>query len=165
MRMEEVRACIDALGYGPVSTYIQSGNIVFCSRSKRPSYVADRIRGALKERFGYEGSVAIRSLTEMRAVVKGAPKAFTDSSDALRCDVLYVLPGLTVKRAMEQLPCHPDVDRIWNGNGVVYYARKDALASKSRLSRVTQMPLYQHLTIRNWRTTNKVLDLMEAADC
>jgi uncharacterized protein (DUF1697 family) len=52
------------------------------------------------------------------------------------------------------------VDAIWAGSGVVYFTRLIAKASQSRLSRVTGMPLYQQLTIRNWNTTTKLLEMV-----
>ena len=37
-----------------------------------------------------------------------------------------------------------------------------ANASKSRLSTITPQPIYSSVTIRNWNTTTKLLELLEA---
>ena len=61
---------------------------------------------------------------------------------------------------MERLPTREGVDRAWLGTGVLYVDRLAARAAQSRLSKVASMPMYQHMTIRNWRTTTELLRLL-----
>jgi uncharacterized protein (DUF1697 family) len=42
----------------------------------------------------------------------------------------------------------------------LYFSRLISRAAQSRLSRVVGTPAYQNMTIRNWNTTAKLLDLM-----
>ena len=44
----------------------------------------------------------------------------------------------------------------------MYFRRVTAKATKSRLSRIVQMPIHKKLTIRNWKTTVKLLAMTEA---
>ena len=53
------------------------------------------------------------------------------------------------------------VDEAWAGKGVLYFSRLDAKASSSRLGKVVARPEYKQMTIRNWRTTTKLLALTE----
>ncbi len=52
------------------------------------------------------------------------------------------------------------MDQAYAGTGVVYFSRLISKASQSRLSRIASMPIYQNMTIRNWNTTTKLLELM-----
>jgi uncharacterized protein (DUF1697 family) len=45
---------------------------------------------------------------------------------------------------------------------VLYFARLTSRASQSQLSRLVGMPVYQSMTIRNWNTTTKLLQLVDA---
>ena len=54
------------------------------------------------------------------------------------------------------------MDRIWAGSGVVYFSRLTSRATSSRLNRVASLPVYQQMTIRNWNTTTKLRDLLDA---
>jgi uncharacterized protein (DUF1697 family) len=47
-----------------------------------------------------------------------------------------------------------------HGDGVLYFSRLISKASQSRLSRIVSIPIYQSLTIRNWNTTTKLLEMM-----
>jgi uncharacterized protein (DUF1697 family) len=52
------------------------------------------------------------------------------------------------------------VDRIWAGSGVVYFSRLTTRATQSRLSRLVSLPIYKDMTIRNWNTTLKLVELL-----
>jgi uncharacterized protein (DUF1697 family) len=45
--------------------------------------------------------------------------------------------------------------------GVLYFDRLAAKASRSRLSKIVSLPIYMSLTIRNWATTRKLLEMVE----
>ena len=62
------------------------------------------------------------------------------------------------------MPIKEGVDRIWAGTGVVYFSRLTSRATQSRLSRVASMPIYKQMTIRNWNTTTKLAELVDAKD-
>jgi uncharacterized protein (DUF1697 family) len=54
------------------------------------------------------------------------------------------------------------VDRAFAGKGVLYFSRLISRASQSNLTRIISLPVYQSMTIRNWNTTTKLLNMMEA---
>ena len=47
------------------------------------------------------------------------------------------------------------------GNGVIYFERLTARASQSLLSKMASTPIYQEMTIRNWRTTTTLLRMLD----
>ena len=53
------------------------------------------------------------------------------------------------------------MDRVLAGQGVLYFSRLISKAAQSHLSRVVTRPAYQNMTIRNWNTTSRLLELME----
>ena len=48
------------------------------------------------------------------------------------------------------------------GPGVLYFSRLISKASQSRLSKIVSSPIYKSVTIRNWNTTTKLLQMMDA---
>ena len=147
-------------GLEDVRTYIQSGNVVFTSSERALALVA-RIEAGLSKAFGYPTSVVVRSRSQLRRVVEGAPAGFGSSPSEYRYDVMFLKEPLTAAEALERVPANPEVDRVSAGGGVLYYSRLVRLASRSRTSRVTALPVYQQMTIRNWNTTTKLLEVME----
>jgi uncharacterized protein (DUF1697 family) len=54
----------------------------------------------------------------------------------------------------------PGVDGVFAGDSVLYFSRLISKAAQSHLSRVVATPAYQHMTIRDWNTTTRLVDLM-----
>ena len=160
IRMTELRQCFEDEGFSDVVTYIQSGNVIFSSASVEPGTLTDRIEGMLAAAFDYKAKVALRSREHMRAVVEGAPEGFGARPDVYRYDVLFLFAPLTAADAMKHVSTKAGVDEVWPGGGVLYFSRLIAKASGSQLSRLASKSVYQSMTIRNWRTTTRLLDLM-----
>ncbi len=62
---------------------------------------------------------------------------------------------------MKSVSRKPGVDRVFAGDGVLYFSRLISRATQSHLSRVVGTPAYQNMTIRNWNTTAKLVDAMK----
>jgi uncharacterized protein (DUF1697 family) len=161
IRMAALKASFEAQGHGDVATYIQSGNVLFTSRSSNQRTLARQIETALSETFSYSSRVVVRSREQMKRIVEGAPDGFGMRPAAYRYDVIFLKDPLTAEQAMKTVTVRAGVDRAFTGDGVLYFSRLISRASQSHLSRIVGTPAYQNMTIRNWNTTSKLLDLME----
>ncbi len=159
VRMADLRAAFEEMGFDDVATYIASGNVLFRAPRQRRERLAAEIESALSRRFGTELKVVLLTGAMLRGVVDGAPRGFGADTD--RCDVIFVRKPLTAARAFAAIETREGVDRIWKGRGVVYLSRLDAKASSSRISRFVMRPEYQNVTLRSWSTTRKLLAQME----
>ena len=162
IKMPALKAAFEDAGFDDVSTYIQSGNVLFGSPEKGSKALTDRIEAMLSEAFEYVPTVVVRSRAQMRSVVEKAPKGFGSKPDTYRYDVLFLKEPLTAKSALKHVPTNPAVDKNDAGAGVIYHSRLTARATASRLSQIAGSPIYPKLTIRNWNTTTKLLSLMDA---
>jgi len=161
IKMADLRSCFESEGFRDVVTYIQSGNVIFRSPSIGLRTLTKRIEGMLSAAFDYEASVVMRSGKQMYAVVSDAPAGFGEQPETYRYDVIFVKAPLTANAAMEGVPTRPGVDEAWVGRSVLYFSRRIDQASRSYLSRLASMPVYQRVTVRNWNTTTRLLELME----
>jgi uncharacterized protein (DUF1697 family) len=163
--MPALKEAFEENGFEDVLTYIQSGNVVFSTATSKQSELVRRIERMIAISFDhYDASVVLRSRTQMRAIVERAPKGFGSQPARYRCDVLFLKAPLTARTVVSSVPTKEGVDRIWPGTGVVYFSRLTSRAVQSRLSRVVSMPIYQQMTLRNWNTTTKLLELVDAKD-
>ena len=72
--MPELRATLERGGFGDVSTYVQSGNVVLSSRAS-PDRVSKDVNALIKGRFGRDIVVLVRSGGELAEVVRRNPLA------------------------------------------------------------------------------------------
>jgi uncharacterized protein (DUF1697 family) len=161
IRMPALKAAFEQDGFDNVSTYIQSGNVLFDSRDADSVEMTRRIERMLAEGFDYVPTVVVRNRRQMRAIVERAPKGFGSQPARYLYDVVFLKEPLKAKEALEHLSMNPAVDEAHAGTGVLYFSRLTAKATASRLNRIASSPIYPSVTIRNWNTTTKLLRLME----
>jgi uncharacterized protein (DUF1697 family) len=164
IRMTELAACFVEHGFRSVVTYIQSGNVLFEAREGPSADLARRIEEMLAETFRYRASVVLQDRGQLRRVVRQAPDGFGTRPGRERYDVLFLKPPLTARLAIQSVPTQKGVDQVSAGPGVLYFSRLVRRASESRLPRIVSMPIYRSMTIRNWNTTTRLLELMEGSE-
>ncbi len=159
--MADLREMFDAEGYGAASTYIQSGNVLFESDSRRDSLESE-VEAMLERRLGFPLVVVVRSHRQLRNIVDKAPDGFGGAPDTYHSDAIFLKAPLSAGQAMRVVEQREGVDQAWTGSGVLYFARLSARRTQSRMGRIVGTPEYQRMTIRSWATTTKLLDLLEA---
>ena len=160
--MADLRQAFDDAGYAAVRTYIQSGNVLFESVGARRS-LEDDVERLLEERFGTPLVVVVRSRDQLRGIVERAPDGFGAAPGTFHSDVLFLKAPLTPRQALRVVQLREGVDEAWAGSGVVYFARRSALRTKSKMSSIVGTPEYQRMTIRSWATTTALLGLLDEA--
>ena len=163
IKMTELKTSFEALGFENVSTYIQSGNVIFSADRSARTRLTSQVEEALSKTFNFKSRVVLRSYKEMKNIVAQAPKGFGSDPATYRYDVIFLKEPLTAARAMQSVTTKEGVDQAFAGKGVLYFSRLISKASQSHLTRIISMPVYQSMTIRNWNTTTKLLKLMDAA--
>lgn len=162
IKMAELKACFEALGFKDVRTYIQSGNVLFSTDESGQVRLTSQIEDALSITFNYSARVVVRSADEMKAIVTDAPKEFGSDPATYRYDVIFLKEPLTSAEAMQTITTKEGVDQAFAGNGVLYFSRLISKVTQSHVSRIASMPIYQSMTIRNWNTTTRLVNMMEA---
>lgn len=158
--MSVLRKTFEERGFGRVSTYIQSGNVIFESDDARET-LEDAIETMLAEQVGVPVMVVVRSRTQIRNVVHRAPPGFGSRPDEFHSDTVFLKKPLTPAQTMKVVEVREGVDRAWPGAGVVYLRRLSARRSQSKMSRIMSTPEYALMTIRSWRTTTRLFELLE----
>ena len=163
IKMTDLRACLSDAGFTNVETYIQSGNVVFDTKRTSLASLEKKIEQALEKRFGYSGFVVVLSSSDLDTIVREAPRGFGSQPEQYRYDVLFLKTPLTAKKATADVPTNDVADTKYAGSKAVYFRRSIKHASKSRLAKLSSLPVYKHITIRNWNTTTKLLTMSTKA--
>jgi uncharacterized protein (DUF1697 family) len=160
IKMADLKACFEKLGCTEVTTYIQSGNVIFSS-SKSEANLSKLIESALSKTFGYNASIVLIKQRELKRMLDSKPKNFGSEPTIYRYDVMFLKKPLTAKQALKEISCREGVDRTLAGSGVLYFSRLISRISQSRINKIIQSPIYKQITIRNWNTAQKLAQLIE----
>ncbi len=160
--MADLKSCLEELGCENVVTYIQSGNVVLSSTLDAKK-LTEEIEACLPEKFELDNSiikVLVLNESQIRSVVDNRPGGFGDEPEKFHSDVIFLM-NIDATEAMKVFSPREGVDKVWPGEGVVYSTRLSAKRTKSRLNKIVGTPAYKSMTIRNWNTTKKLLELIE----
>ena len=160
--MSELKNCLEELGFSNVSTYIASGNVILES-DKHPTEIKDRIEKALPSRFKLHSElikVLVLSRNQLQAVIDNKPKGFGEQPMKYHSDAIFLM-NIDSAQAMQVFNPREGVDEVWPGDGVIYSQRLSSQRTKSRLNKMMGTPAYKSMTIRNWGTTTKLLEILK----
>src|SRR5690625_2827397 len=87
VRMADLRALLEGLGYTDVATLLQSGNAAFTAPEVDPADLAASVEHAIEAQLGLTPAVMIRSAADLERVVAGLPFPVRDPA---KCAVAYL---------------------------------------------------------------------------
>ncbi|MHB8215304.1 MAG: DUF1697 domain-containing protein [Candidatus Sulfotelmatobacter sp.] len=156
IKMEQLRASFEALGFEQVRTYIQSGNVVFKAPKISPSALSKRIEERILKDFGFQASVVSRTVEEMARIIANNPFLKDRGIDQEKLHVTFLseapapaalskLAGLTA--APDQCSCLGKDVYLYLPNGTT-----ESSLMKASFDRVLSVVA----TTRNWRTVNTI---------
>lgn len=163
--MASLRKCLVEQGFSNVSTYIASGNVILKS-NKRAKEIQAAIEGVLPKNFKLDDElikVLVLSHNQLQAIINNRPKGFGEQPEKYHSDAIFLM-GIDSAQAMSAFDPREGVDEVWPGNGVIYSQRLSSLRTKSRLKKVMGTPIYKSMTIRNWNTTTKLLEILRGME-
>lgn len=161
--MSELKTCLEQLDFSGVTTYIASGNVIVRS-DKSPNEIKTIIETVLPKTFKLDSElikVLVLTHKQLADIITHKPQGFGEQPDTYHSDAIFLM-DIPAADAMTAFNPREGVDVVWAGDGVIYSQRLSALRTKSRLSKAISSPLYKSMTIRNWKTTTKLLDIMDA---
>ena len=158
IKMAELRDHLAMLDFKNLTTYIQSGNIVFQSEILENNKLEEKIHENIKKKYGFDVPVIVRSLEEWQKVVDGFPFKTED------CDINR-LAFTFLKNKPAQVPVE-EIAKFKAVNDEVVYADKEIYLhipdgfGKSKLTNnILERKLKVTATTRNWKSTQKLLEI------
>lgn len=159
--MKELKAAFEAAGMTSVRTYINSGNVIFTSKSRDREALTRLLGKAISERFGFEVNLLVRDIDQIRSVIDVLPEHWANDQ-TMKCDVIFLWDDIDEASVLDQLSFRPEMEDVIYTPGAVIWRIDRENATRSGLPRIVGTPLYKRMTVRNCNTARKLLALMEA---
>ena len=159
VKMADLKACFERLGFDDVSTYIASGNVLFEGGEADATRLATTIEAAIEQRFELPVKVVVLDRASYARIVKAIPKPWIGDG-TLRANVAFVRRGTDAKAVVRDLDPDPAVEEVKAVKGAILWAtRRDAL-NRSVMRKLIAGAAYKELTVRNLNTTLKLQELL-----
>jgi uncharacterized protein (DUF1697 family) len=159
VKMAELRACFETLGFDNVSTYIASGNVLFESGEHDAATLTTTIEGAIEQQFELPLKVVVLDQNAYVRIAKAIPKAWIGDR-TLRANVAFLRRGTDAEQVVRGLQPDAAIEEVKVVDGAILWAtRRDSL-TRSVMRKLIGGAAYKELTVRNLNTTLKLHGLL-----
>ncbi len=150
VEMKQLKALFEALGFTNVSTYINSGNIVFESNKDTKTIQKDIDTNLVKE-FGFAIPTLIKTQREMQKIARAIPQGWQNDTKQ-RTDVDYLFDEINNPKIIDELPVNREYVDVRYVKGAIFWNLDRANIGKSRLNKLIGHKVYRFMTMRNVNT-------------
>lgn len=150
VEMKKLRSLFESLGFINVSTYINSGNIIFESDLDAKN-VLIKIQKSFEKTFDFEIPTLVKTEKEMIKIASAIPEEW-QNDPTQKTDVAYLFPEADSKKIIEELPLKIEFLEIRYVKGALFWNIKRENVNKSQLAKLISHKLYKSMTIRNVNT-------------
>jgi uncharacterized protein (DUF1697 family) len=158
--MKELVSVLEGLGLEKVKTYIQSGNVVFRSRSNNKQELEMDIGAALKKSHDLTPEVLVLSVGELREAMAGNP--YPEAEHDPKSVHLFFLKSPPNNPDLQKLESLQAESERFQLVDAVFYLHTPGGIGRSRLGAKVEKNLGVAATARNWRSVSRIISL---ADC
>ena len=156
--MQELRDILAAFGCENVQTYIQSGNAIFAS-SARADTLADDIKNAIDDRFGFAPQVLLLTVERFQAIAAANP--FPEGEKTPTFLYVWFLTGASVEPDLNALNSIKAPSEQCLLSDCAFYLHAPEGVGRSDLANKVDRHLGVATTARNWRTITRLLELIQ----
>lgn len=158
VNMEKLKGLYESFGFGNVRTYIQSGNVGFeCHDAKAPE-LASGIERKIKQAFGFDVSVFIRTRNEFHKIIKNNPFAGKNES---RIYVTFLQDRPANFPAEEIKKTKAKSEEFSVSRREIYLFCPDGYGRTKLSNNFFERKLKMPATTRNWNTVNALLSMAD----
>ena len=158
--MSALKQSFETLGFTHVSTYINSGNIIFHAKETDARKLEQKIERLLVKDYELSSKVVVRSLAEMEKLVQSLPREW-DGDSSWRYNVMFLRHTIDSEDILSELPANTDVEQVVYRPGTLLWSAHVDQISRSKMSKLSSRKLFQDMTVRNLNTTKKLYELMK----
>ena len=155
--MSELKAGFAELGYTAVSTYLNSGNVVFCADIDDKEGLSNEIRSMINKRFGLDIPVFVVSQEELEDILKNAPEWWGDSNKEIYDNLIFMFPNISYDSFYNEVG-NPkeEYEKIYHYKNVIFwsFSRKD-YQKTNWWSKTASSKISDRITIRTANTVRK----------
>jgi uncharacterized protein (DUF1697 family) len=160
--MADLKKLMEQLGFDQVTTYIQSGNVVFLSDEKMlPDDLAQKISQAITGKFSFEVPVVVRTFDEMQQTLKNNPFSGDRSIDPQKVHVTFLSQAPEEEFLHEIREYDYPPDTFIPAGKEIYLHCPEGYGNTRLTIAFFESKLHVTATARNWKTVNVLTGMLE----
>ena len=159
--MAELKAGFEALGFGAVKTYLNSGNVLFSSGRNGREELAGQIERMIKAKFGFDIPVFVILKQELEDILQNAPAWWGAGREGIYDNLIFIMPPAVFSQVLDEIGAPREgLEQIQSYQDVIFwsFSRKD-YQKTNWWPKTASAAIGGKLTIRTANTVRKLVGL------
>lgn len=159
--MSELKTGFVELGYEAVSTYLNSGNVIFSSDVTDRATLSNTINLMIKNKFDLDIAIFIISQKELNDILDNAPDWWGSNNKEIYDNLILMFPTLSYDEFSNKVGSPKDeYEKVYSYKNAVFwsFSRKD-YQKTNWWSKTASSNLSGKITIRTANTVRKIVDM------
>ena len=152
--MKQLVEAMSKAGYENVSTYINSGNILFRSTGSELE-LTKNLEQIIQDEFGLAIKVLLRDEDNIDKLIQSIPADWINDNE-MKCDVMFLWDNYNDRSVLEKITVKPEIDDVRYVDGALIWKVDRRNVTRSGMMKLVGTELYKNLTIRNCNTVRKI---------
>ena len=149
--MQELIVLYEKLWYKNISTYLNSGNVIFESEIENTLNLKLQIEASIKSHFGFEVQVLVKTKQDMQIIANSIPIDWVNDENQ-KTDVAYLFPEIDNENTISWLSIKKEFLEIYYIPWAICWNVKRTNYNSSLLVKLANNKIYKLMTVRNVNT-------------
>lgn len=160
VKMSELKLYFEGLGLEDVRTYINSGNVIFTSVKMDTITLAREVELEIEKTFSFHVDVVVIDEYKYKNMIESVPKGWGEK-EGWKYNSLFLIPPYNIDEIIADMgELKPEIEAVVVGDGVIYQSMLFTSFGKTSSGKLASKASYKKMTIRNWNTSKKLLELL-----
>lgn len=162
--MADLKELFAELGFENISTYINSGNVVFTApRKASVATMTEQIEAAITKRTNLRVKVLVKDAKTIYEIQHAVSPDWVNNSD-MKCGVMFLWPEYDSPDVIKNLTLNSGIDDCFYIDGALVWKVDRPNITRSGMLKIIGTPLYKHMTIRNINTVRKLASILKETE-
>src|ERR1051326_6497027 len=135
--MRELKESFEEAGFTQVSTYINSGNVIFTTKETDARKLERKLEQMLLKDFDLDAKVVVRSLSEMEQLVANLPASWNGDPD-WRYNVIFLRHTIDSQNILDELAPKIETEQVSYHPGTVLWSAPATDVSRTNMQKVCE---------------------------
>lgn len=157
--MSLLKESFELVGFANVSTYINSGNVLFESNIKDKVRLVRMCEQAIDDNFGFHVVCSVISCSELKEALDNTPK-WWGKDDGQKHNAIFAIAPATAEQIVSEVgKAKPEYEKVAVYEPIIFWSAPLKTFGRTRYSKIVGTKTYKSITIRNANTTKKLREL------
>ena len=159
--MNELKMELEKMCFIDVSTYLNSGNVIFKTEIDSKEIIRDNIHLMIKDKFDLEIPVYVITVPELEDILNNTPDWWGTDNKEIYDNIIFIIPPTQYKDVYNAIgEPKENIEKIQEYNNIIFWSYELKEYRKTNWwPKTASTSISDKITIRTANTMRKVLEL------